>query len=70
MTPTGYIATCTPHRQAVNIRAAASLGSKIVGVLKFRDVLPVCVVGSEWVRVDVGGVEAFIARHIVRVDMD
>lgn len=67
---TGYIGICTPLKQDVNIRQQPSISSKIVGVLRYRDTLPVAVVGSEWVRVEYAGEERFIARHILFVDMD
>lgn len=70
MTPTGYIATVTPHTQAVNIRERASTGSRIVGTLRLGRSMPVLVVGAQWVRVDHVGAEAFIARHIVTIEMD
>jgi len=68
--PTGYIATCTPRSQTINIRERPSTSAKIVGVLPYRLTLPVCVVGHEWLRVEYGGVEAYIARHVVVLEMD
>jgi hypothetical protein len=66
---TGYIATCTPLKQNVNLRERGSTGAKVVGMFAYRDVLPVTVVGVEWLRVEHNGVEVFVARHVVRLDM-
>jgi|OM-RGC.v1.035150992 uncharacterized protein (DUF736 family) len=67
---TGYIGTATPLRQDINIRATPTTSGRIVGALNFRAVLPVLVVGNEWLRVEFAGNEYYVARHIVRFDTD